>query len=46
MAGGGGSASPRRLAVVIPIGARAKEHGHHLPLKTDYLLARALCATG
>lgn len=26
--------------VVIPIGARAKEHGHHLPLKTDYLLAR------
>ena len=28
--------------VVIPIGARSKEHGHHLPLKTDYLLARAL----
>ncbi len=28
--------------VVIPIGARAKEHGHHLPLKTDYLLAREL----
>jgi creatinine amidohydrolase len=28
--------------VVIPIGARAKEHGHHLPLKTDYLVARAL----
>jgi creatinine amidohydrolase len=26
--------------VVIPIGARAKEHGHHLPLKTDYLVAR------
>jgi creatinine amidohydrolase len=29
--------------VVIPIGARSKEHGHHLPMKTDYLLARALC---
>ncbi len=28
--------------VVIPIGARAKEHGHHLPLKTDYLLGREL----
>ncbi len=28
--------------VVIPIGARSKEHGHHLPLKTDYLLAREL----
>jgi creatinine amidohydrolase len=27
--------------VVIPIGARSKEHGHHLPLKTDYLVARA-----
>ncbi len=26
--------------VIIPIGARAKEHGHHLPLKTDYLTAR------
>ncbi len=29
--------------VVVPIGARAKEHGRHLPMKTDYLLARALC---
>jgi creatinine amidohydrolase len=29
--------------VIVPIGARAKEHGHHLPMKTDYLLARALC---
>ena len=29
--------------VIVPIGARAKEHGHHLPLKTDYMLARALC---
>ena len=28
--------------VVIPIGAAAKEHGHHLPLKTDQLLAEAL----
>jgi creatinine amidohydrolase len=29
--------------VLIPIGARAKEHGPHLPMQTDYLLARALC---
>jgi creatinine amidohydrolase len=29
--------------VIVPIGARAKQHGHHLPMKTDYLLARALC---
>ncbi len=28
--------------VVVPIGAAAKEHGHHLPLKTDYMLAEAL----
>lgn len=28
--------------VVVPIGAASKEHGHHLPLKTDYLLARDL----
>jgi creatinine amidohydrolase len=28
--------------VVVPIGAAAKEHGHHLPLNTDYLVARAL----
>ena len=28
--------------VIVPIGARSKEHGHHLPMKTDYLLARAL----
>ncbi len=29
--------------VIVPIGARAKEHGHHLPMCTDYLVARALC---
>lgn len=28
--------------VIVPIGAAAKEHGHHLPMKTDWLLARAL----
>ncbi len=28
--------------VVVAIGAQSKEHGHHLPLKTDYLLARDL----
>jgi creatinine amidohydrolase len=28
--------------VVVPIGAAAKEHSHHLPLNTDHLLARAL----
>ncbi len=28
--------------VLVPIGAAAKEHGHHLPLKTDYLVARDL----
>ena len=27
--------------IVIPVGAVSKEHGHHLPLNTDYLLARA-----
>jgi creatinine amidohydrolase len=30
------------VPVVIPIGAASKEHGHHLPMKTDWLLARAL----
>lgn len=29
-------------AVIIPIGAAAKEHGPHLPLNTDYLVAREL----
>lgn len=28
--------------IIVPIGAAAKEHAHHLPLKTDYLLAREL----
>lgn len=28
--------------VVIPVGAAAKAHGAHLPLKTDYVTARAL----
>lgn len=28
--------------VVVPIGAISKEHGHHLPLNTDWLLAREL----
>ncbi|GAB4182673.1 MAG: creatininase family protein [Thalassobaculales bacterium] len=32
----------RDAPVVVPIGAIAKEHGHHLPLKTDYLVAREL----
>jgi creatinine amidohydrolase len=31
-----------RAVVLVPVGAAAKEHGHHLPMKTDYLLARAL----
>lgn len=30
--------------VVIPIGAQSKEHGHHLPMNTDYLLATELTA--
>jgi creatinine amidohydrolase len=30
--------------VVLPIGAIAKEHGHHLPMKTDFLLARELAS--
>lgn len=28
--------------VVIPIGALSKEHGHHLPMNTDFLIARHL----
>lgn len=29
--------------MLVPIGAASKEHGHHLPLCTDYLLARGIC---
>ncbi len=32
----------RGAPVIVPIGAMSKEHGHHLPLKTDWLLARDL----
>jgi creatinine amidohydrolase len=32
-----------RWPVLVPIGARSKEHGHHLPMATDYLVARAFC---
>jgi creatinine amidohydrolase len=28
--------------VLVPVGAAAKEHGPHLPLRTDYLVAREL----
>jgi creatinine amidohydrolase len=28
--------------VIMPVGAAAKEHGPHLPLRTDYLVAREL----
>ncbi len=28
--------------VILPIGACSKEHGPHLPLKTDFVIARAL----
>jgi creatinine amidohydrolase len=31
----------RGALVLVPIGAAAKEHGRHLPLKTDLVLARA-----
>ncbi len=30
--------------VIVPIGAIAKEHGAHLPLNTDFLLARELAS--
>ena len=30
------------VPVIVPIGAASKEHGHHLPMKTDWLLARVL----
>jgi len=28
--------------VVVPIGAASKEHGHHLPLATDWILAQGI----
>ena len=28
--------------LLVPVGARCKEHGHHLPLNTDWLLAEYL----
>jgi creatinine amidohydrolase len=28
--------------VLLPIGAASKEHGHHLPLNTDWIVSRAL----
>jgi creatinine amidohydrolase len=31
------------VPVLVPIGAASKEHGHHLPMRTDWLLARDLC---
>jgi len=31
-----------KSVVVIPIGAQAKQHGHHLPLNNDFLLAEYL----
>ena len=34
----------RDAVVVVPIGAASKEHGHHLPLCTDYILAREFAA--
>jgi len=33
----------RDAVMMVPIGAASKEHGHHLPLCTDYLLARGIC---
>ncbi|MEO1017101.1 MAG: creatininase family protein [Pseudomonadota bacterium] len=32
----------RQAPIVIPIGAAAKEHGHHLPLATDFIVAEHL----
>lgn len=33
----------RDAVMLVPIGAASKEHGAHLPLCTDYLLARGIC---
>lgn len=30
--------------VLVPVGAIAKEHGHHLPMKTDWLVSRELAS--
>jgi len=30
--------------LLVPVGAIAKEHGHHLPMKTDWLVARELAS--
>jgi creatinine amidohydrolase len=30
--------------ILVPLGAIAKEHGHHLPMKTDWLVARELAS--
>lgn len=35
---------PGKGAVVVPIGAAAKEHGPHLPLGTDWILAEYLAS--
>lgn len=29
-------------AIIIPVGAASKEHGHHLPLGTDWILAEGI----
>lgn len=32
----------KKMPILIPIGAAAKEHGPHLPMNNDYILARKL----
>ncbi len=32
----------KESVVVVPLGAQCKEHGHHLPLNTDWLMAQEL----
>ncbi|MGE0435094.1 MAG: creatininase family protein [Planctomycetota bacterium] len=36
------AALTRHRVVVLPLGAQLKEHGHHLPLNTDWLTAQYL----